>query len=387
MRIAIISYQYDETKGGVEACVADLSRQILSHNHELHIYCAKRSPAVPPEITFHHVPVTKFWSPLAVSSFARNAARILQNASYDVVHSFSRTYYQDIYTIGGGAHAAYVRETHPWANTRLGRRLMALNPRYRAIVGVEKKQFSPGNYKRLTAVSKLTKHEVVEEFGVPSEDITVIYNSVDPARFSPERLLPLRGDVRGRLGITRDEAAILFVGTGWQRKGLKTLFEAMPRLQDSRTKVIVVGHGDINAYAKIAEKFGIGRRVIFAGRSSHVEEYYAAGDLLVLPSFHEAFGNVVLEAMASSLPVVCSKTVGASEIITDGIDSVIVDDPHDAVALARRIDWLLKPDRRREIGARALLTASTHSHEENYRQTMSVYEEVVRMKGSAHSRK
>jgi UDP-glucose:(heptosyl)LPS alpha-1,3-glucosyltransferase len=342
---------------------------------------------VPSGITFHQVPVTTFWSPLAVKSFARNSARLLQNASYDIVHSFSRTYCQDIYTIGGGSHAAYVRETHPWTNTLPGHRLMALNPRYRAIVGVEEKQFNPKNYKRLTAVSELTKREVVQEFGVPPDDITVIYNSVDPRRFSPERLLPLRDGVRGRLGLAKDETAILFVGTGWQRKGLKTLFEAMRLLHSIKTKLVVVGHGNVKAYAKLAEKLGVRQRIVFAGRSSYVEEYYAAGDLFVLPSLHEAFGNVVLEAMASSLPVVCSRTVGASEIISNGIDSLVVDDPRDAAALAGCIDLLLEPEKRNEIGSSALLTASKHSHQENYRQTMSVYDEVVRMKDATGLRK
>jgi UDP-glucose:(heptosyl)LPS alpha-1,3-glucosyltransferase len=241
-------------------------------------------------------------------------------------------------------------------------------------------QFSPGNYKRLTAVSELTKREVVQEFGVPPEDITVIYNSVDATRFAPERLLPLRDDARRRLGISEDETAILFVGTGWQRKGLRTLLEAVQQLDNIKTKVIVVGHGDIKAYTKIAKGLGIGPRVIFTGRSSHVEEYYAAGDLFALPSLHDAFGNVVLEAMASSLPVICSKTVGASEVISDGVDSLLIEDPRDAAALSERINILLEPVKRREIGARALVTASKYPHAENYRQTMLVYDEVLRMK-------
>jgi UDP-glucose:(heptosyl)LPS alpha-1,3-glucosyltransferase len=380
MRIALVVYQFDETKGGVEGCVADLSRQMLSHDHEVHVYCAKRGRQVPSKIIFHQVPVTKFWSPLAVRSFARNSARMLQNASYDVVHGFSLTYCQDIYCIGGGSHAVYVRETHPWADTLFGRPLMALNPRYRAIIAVEKMQFSRGNYKRLTAVSEVTKREVVQEFNVPPEDITVIYNSVDATRFAPERLLPLRDDVRRRLGIFEDETAILFVGTGWQRKGLKTLLEAIQRLHSMKTKLIVVGHGDIKAYTKIAKGFGIGPQVIFTGRSSHVEEYYAAGDLFVLPSLHDPFGNVVLEAMASSLPVICSKTAGASEVISDGVDSLLIEDPRDAAALSDRITILLDPVKRGQIGARARITASAYPHAENYRQTMLVYDEVLRMK-------
>jgi UDP-glucose:(heptosyl)LPS alpha-1,3-glucosyltransferase len=86
--------------------------------------------------------------------------------------------------------------------------------------------------------------------------------------------------------------------------------------------------------------------------------------------------------MASGLPVVCSKLTGASEIITDGTDSLLVEDPRDAAALAERIKVLLDPQKRKEIGARARLTAQKYSYEENYRRTMQVYDDVLRMKKS-----
>jgi len=326
------------------------------------------------------VPVTEFWSPLRVRSFARNSAKFLREDSFDIIHGFSRTYYQDIYRIGGGCHAEYLRQTYPWARSLPGRVFIALNPRHRAIMGVERKRYDRRNYKRLTAISELTKREIVREFGVPPEDITVIYNAVESARFAPERLQALRPKMRGKLGLGADETAILFVGTGWQRKGLRHLIEALPLLDDAKTKLIVVGEGDSRAYGRITAEHGVSSRVIFAGHSSRLEEYYSAADLFAFPSLHDAFGTVVLEAMASGLPVVCSKSAGASEIITDGADSLLVEDPRHAAALAARIRLLLDPAQRREIGARARLTAQKYSYEENYRRTMQVYDEVLRLK-------
>ena len=382
MKVALVIYQFDETKGGVEAYVANFSRQLLAHGHEAHIFCAKRGGSAPGGLVFHDVPATKSWSPLTVRSFARNSARMLQKESYDVIHGFSRTYYQDIYRIGGGCHAEYLRQTYSWASTLFGRIFIALSPRHRAIIALEKMRYDRRNYKRLTANSELTKREVAREFNVPPEDITVIYNPVDAARFAPERLLPLRAGMRKKLGLAADETAILFVGTGWQRKGLRHLIEATPLLDDAKAKLIVVGEGDIKAYTKIAASLGIGSRVFFAGRSSRVEGYCAAADVFAFPSLHDAFPNVVLEAMASGLPVVCSKLTGASEIITDGTDALLVDEPRDAAALAERIKVLLDPQKRKEIGARARLTAQKYSYEENYRRTMQVYDDVLRMKKS-----
>lgn len=382
MKVALVVYQFDETKGGVEAYVANFSRQLLAHGHEAHVYCAKRSGEAPEGLTFHDVPVTRFWSPLAVRSFAENSARMLKEESYDVIHGFSRTYFQDIYRIGGGCHAEYLRQTHAWARTVAGRMFIALNPRHRAIMALERKRFDRKNYKRLTAISELTKREIAREFGVPPEDITVIYNAVDAGRFSAERLGPMRGKMREKLGVRDDEAAILFVGTGWERKGLRYLIEAMKRIEDAKTKLIVVGEGDVKAYQKMAGRIGVGGRVVFAGHSARVEECYAAADMFAFPSLHDAFGTAALEAMASGLGVACSRLAGASEIISDGADGLLVDEPRDAGALARQIGVLLNPAKRKEMGEKARVTAGKYSYAENYRRTMQVYDEVVRMKSS-----
>ncbi len=378
MKVALVIYQYDERKGGVEAYAANFSRRLLAHGHEVHVYCAKRGGEVPDGLAFHDVPVTKFWSPLKVKSFARNSAKMLQGESYDVIHGFSRTYFQDIYRIGGGCHAEYLRRTYTWAATPWGRAFTALNPRHRAIVALERKRFDRKNYKRLTAISELTKNEIVSEFDVPPEDITVIYNAVDADRFSPERLRPLRGKTRERLGLTREDIALLFVGTGWRRKGLRGLVDAVAALKNPKLKLVVVGGGGRSTLADTPKAL---ESVIFAGYSAHVEEFYASADIFALPSLHDAFGTVALEAMASSLPVVCSRLAGASEIITDGEDSLLVDDPRDVKALASKIEILLDEAKRNAMGKRARKTAERYSYEKNYERTMDVYEQVLRMKG------
>lgn len=383
MKVALVIFQFDETRGGVEGYVANFSRQLVAHSHEVHVFCARRSPIPPEGITFHGVPVTRFYSALTVRSFARNSARMLAREEFDIVHGFSRTWRQDIYRIGGGCHSEYLRQTYPWANTAHGRLFIALNPRHRAIIGLERKRFDRRNYKRLTAISELTKREIAREFNVPPEDITVIYNAVDASRFEPARLLPARINARERLGLAGKDTAILFVGTGWQRKGLRHLIEALPQLGDANAKLVVVGEGDEQAYTRIAQSAGVAPRVVFAGRSSRVEEYYSAADIFAFPSLHDAFGTAALEAMASSLPVVCSALAGASEIITDGEDSLVVQNPRDSAALAAKIKILLDPARRMALSARARATALKYSYEENYRRTMLIYDEVLEMKRAA----
>jgi UDP-glucose:(heptosyl)LPS alpha-1,3-glucosyltransferase len=378
-------YHFDEAKGGMEAYVANFARQLVSHNHQVHVYTGNRRTEVP-GIVYHRVPVAGFWSPIRDLSFAANSARFLRKQSHDVIHGFTKTYHQDVFRIAGGSHAEYLRQTHPWTGTRWGRAVLGLNPRDRVIIALEKKTFKRGNYVRLTANSRITKQEIVDEFGVPPEDISVIYNPVDGERFAPKRIQHYRNPTRERLGIRPDQIAVLFVGTGWARKGLRYLIEALASMKSSRTKLIVVGAGDARSHLRIAEAAGVGERILFTGPTSKVEEYYSAADVFALPTLHDAFPNVVMEAMAASLPVLSSRFAGTSEIVTSGRDAIIVKEPRDVASLAAALQKLAEPEARRLMGAAARKTALKYTPDENYRRTMEVYDEVVREKQARRER-
>jgi UDP-glucose:(heptosyl)LPS alpha-1,3-glucosyltransferase len=83
-------------------------------------------------------------------------------------------------------------------------------------------------------------------------------------------------------------------------------------------------------------------RIIFAGRQEAVENYYAAADVVVLPSLQEAFGNVVLEALAAGLPVMVSRDVGAAEILRGSLAQGIVDLNKGSQGVETKLLWLLE---------------------------------------------
>jgi UDP-glucose:(heptosyl)LPS alpha-1,3-glucosyltransferase len=117
-------------------------------------------------------------------------------------------------------------------------------------------------------------------------------------------------------------------------------------------------------------------RIVFAGRQAAVEDYYGAADILVLPAFQEAFGNVILEALASGLPVVTSPTVGAAEVLTGDLEQGIVSNPDDKQALAQKISQMLDGVRWPVLARAARETAERHSwkryFEELQRQLLMV---------------
>jgi glycosyltransferase involved in cell wall biosynthesis len=182
-------------------------------------------------------------------------------------------------------------------------------------------------------------------------------NGVDARRFHPE----VDGSaLRDHYGLQPGEHTLLFVGAldrAHYFKGVDVLFQALGRISDPGLRLLVVGDGDMRAaYQRQAMALGLGSRVIFCGRvpDADLPAHYAACDLLVLPSttMGEAFGIVLLEAMACGKTVVASNLPGVRSVVDHGHDGVLVR-PGDADDLAIQIDRLLADaSRRQEMGQR-----------------------------------
>ena len=110
--------------------------------------------------------------------------------------------------------------------------------------------------------------------------------------------------------------------------------------------------------------------------------YYAAADVYVHPTFYDPCSLVVLEAAASGLPVITTLANGASDLLHDGLDSVLLSDPGDAEELARQMQRLGDGPLRRAMGAAARRTALEHTLAHNVDQILAVYQEAIALRQS-----
>jgi glycosyltransferase involved in cell wall biosynthesis len=213
-------------------------------------------------------------------------------------------------------------------------------------------------------------------------------NGVDAQRFHPA---VDGGPLRDRLGLAPADAVILFVGgldSAHFFKGVGNLLQAVAQLRDQHVKVLLVGDGNLRpGYQQQAAQLGLGNRAIFCGRVSDAElpAHYACSDLLVLPSttMGEAFGVVLLEAMACAKPVIASNLPGVRSVVSAGQDGLLVQ-PGDVPDLAAKMQALLDDaQRRHEMGQRGCAKV-----EERYAwpkiipRLVQVYEEVLGSRGA-----
>jgi glycosyltransferase involved in cell wall biosynthesis len=184
------------------------------------------------------------------------------------------------------------------------------------------------------------------------ERLVEVPNGVDGSRFNPNMLSPERlAALREQYGIEKDAFVFLFVG-GLDRahyfKGVEVFLNAFAQLVGSAetpVRLLIVGDGDLReTYQAQAAKLGIQDRVTFSGRiaDSDLPSHYALGDALVLPSttMGEAFGVVLLEAMAMGKPVIASNLPGVRTVVEDGVDGFLIK-PSDVDDLAAKMTLLL----------------------------------------------
>jgi UDP-glucose:(heptosyl)LPS alpha-1,3-glucosyltransferase len=375
VRIALIRQRFTPG-GGAERYVARLSEGLSAVGHEVHLF-AQRWAGATPGVRVHRVPVIPVPGFLRLLSFAWAAHRISRRGAFDLVQSFDRTLFPDLYRAGDGCHRAWLVRRRTLGMGRLGF-LDGVNPMHRSLLALERHLFQ-GGCRRIIANSRMVRDEIRRYYGTPAERIQVLYTGVDLARFRPPASPAERAESRRVLGIPPEASMLLFAGSGFERKGLRFLLDALGRLRGVPGLLLwVLGGGDTHGARLRAEQLGVADRVNFCGVVVDPERWMAAADLFVLPTVYDPFSNACLEALACGLPVITTRANGMAEIMEEGRTGAVVADPRQAETLADRIMGFLQPARREERRLAARSAAEAHPAEAHFAEMQGVYTELVR---------
>lgn len=221
----------------------------------------------------------------------------------------------------------------------------------------------------VVAVSQKVRGELVQ-IGVPAERIRVILNGVDPHEFRP-------GPAdRRALGLAEGVPLALFAGDiRTPLKNLDTVLHALQQVPDLHLAVAGATAG--SAFPQLAASLGLAGRVTFLGFRADMPELMRAVDLFVFPSRFDSCPLVLLEAMASGLPIVTASTVGASELVSSGC-GIVVPEPDDRAALAQALRKLAGDAAERgKMGAAARAIAERHGWQAMARSYVQLYQELA----------
>lgn len=353
MKVALVIEKFSPAGGAERQCV-NLARGLVARGHEVHVFA--RTIAEGKGYVAHPVAVDGMFRHM---SFDVQSRKLLEKESFDIIHSFTRTSYQDILRLGGGTHREYLIRTDP-AYSFLGRLWRKIRPKERFELTLEQESFASRMTRKIVAVSQRVKDEVVRHYGVAADKIVVIHNGVDPNEFKPSA--EARRLIRNQIGLEDGQYMLLFVGSGFRRKGLESAIAAVDRVPSAR--LVVAGEGSVRPHP----------RVLMLGRRTDVSHLYAAADAFIFPTLYDPFPNACLEAMASGIPIIVSRVAGVSEII-DG-DSIVVEEARDVDALAAAVKKLEDPAVRKPMGEAARRKALAHPMEGVLDANLQLYEAV-----------
>lgn len=376
MKIAIVRKKYNPF-GGAERYLNLLSTHLVHEGHEVHLFANQWPAGQDGGVIFHRIPMIGGLSLLKVWSFAIAAWFALRRFDADVIFSNERLFSQDIFRASDGVHRTWLhlRMRHASVFKKLS---LAINPLHGSVRFFDWYIFNQRAFRKIIAPSEFIKRDILQTYPhVREEDIHVIYNGVDLDRFHPENKSRYRDITRKDLGITGTDSLFLFVGTGFERKGLKYAIESLQYLP-ANIFLAIIGKGRTPFYKTLAKEIGVQERVRFLGPVEGVERYYAAADLFVAPTLYEPMANVILEALATGIPVVTSRDCGNAEIITDGEDGWIIHDPADAREIALRVNTAMERAGKPETERLTRKKAEEFTLQRTVREIMDVISSVVK---------
>lgn len=336
--------------GGAERILARMLAALGEHAVRLTVVTRRWDGAgADPDITvvrcdpFH---VGRLWREI---SFARAACRALAPLEADLIQSQTRIPCCHLYRAGGGVHRVWLRERNRARGWR-GALGQSLSLYHRHKLAEEARLYASPMLRAVICNSRMVAGEIREEYGVDPARLRVIYNGVDSDHFRPGTQRAESLQVRARLGIHPEAPVFLFVGSGFERKNLAGAVRALAQVSRPDVQLIAVGQDkQAGRYRALARRLGVGRQVHLVGPQNDVRPWYGAADALVLPTLYDPFANVVLEAMASALPVITSLKCGAVDLIESGRNGLLCD-ALDIAALAAHMERLYDGRARERIG-------------------------------------
>jgi UDP-glucose:(heptosyl)LPS alpha-1,3-glucosyltransferase len=372
MKIAFVVHDYRRREGHSRYVVELATR--YAECHEVHVFANHIEAEPDSKIHFHRVPAWRRSALISILSFAVQATFYVRG-KFDVIHN------QGLCGWRGNVYTAHIcnRAWHRALRGVAGRLTLKEWISGTTLGALEHLFYRWARKCQVIAVSGRIAEDLRSCYHAQAP-ISVVYHGVDAASFRPARENPLRGEVRAAYGWKEDDVVFLFVGD--LRKGARQCLEALAKLPAG--KLLFVSRSDAGQFRQLAAELGLGERAVFGGATGQVERYYAASDAFVLPSHYDSFALVVTEAMASELPVIVSSEAGASELIRDGVNGLLLEDFEDSAELAAKMRVLIE-DRAlaARLAAEGRRTAEQRSWDVTAGETMKVYERQLREENGA----
>ena len=227
--------------------------------------------------------------------------------------------------------------------------------------------------------------KIMENYGIKNR-IEVIPNAIHLISFKEDDELK-RTEIKKKYNLKEDDKIILFVGRVASEKSIDTIIKALEIIKkrdNNKVKLLIVGNGPaMDELQQLTRTLKVEKDVVFAGTVSNeeIQHYYKMAYLFTITSTSESFGIVIIEALASGIPVLAVRAPGAADILTDDLDGLLVDD--DVEKFADALEKIIRePELREKLSKGALKTSEKYNIDTISERMLNLYREVIKIKKS-----
>lgn len=323
----------------------------------------------------------KLARPWRETLFARAACQTLRHYPNSLVQAHERIPCCDIFRAGDGVHAAYLQQRRR-GETTTGKLTLAASLFHHNTLKLERTMFASPRLQAVIVNSEMVVDDLARHYDFPRARIRLVPNGIDLQRFSLEVRAQHRATTRKQLGIALRAPLALFVGSGYERKGLARAIQASARAGDDIHLVVIGRDRRPAAFQALAKRAGLGERFHLVGPMADPVPYYAAADALILPTIYDPFPSTVIEALACGLPVVTTTGCGARDIVRR-LDPALAVDAFDSGGMTHGLRRAFELAARPSTANAARTIAEPFDIETMVQRMLSVYEEF--MPGSCKS--
>ncbi len=394
MKIAIIIERADISLGGAERSVSELSEALTELDMQVHILAATGWGDTH---NAHILCKEKAGKRVGFHEFAKLLKNHLSENHYDIIHSVLPFDFADVYQPRGGTYAESIeRNAASYRNKLIEsyKKLTAFtNLKRNALLRAEHNLSQNQNGPAILALSQYVADQFKHHYHTPEHRITLIHNGVKTDKpVDSEQADKLKVKIITDLGAKEADKPVLllFAANNFRLKGLDCLIEAMKRTGTDKKErtayLIVAGHGKIQKYQRLANESSLsnnGKKIIFLGPVSQIQNALSIADVAVLPTFYDPSSRFILEALGAGKPVITTRFNGATDLFTSERHGKIIDSPDNIKALTEAINFFTNTNNIRKTSEAIIKNNIKEkiSIERVAGQLVDIYESILQKKG------
>ncbi len=253
-------------------------------------------------------------------------------------------------------------------------------PRYRHFESLERAVFQAGKPTHLLLLSETEQAHYQRYYGTEPRRLHLLPPGIAKREYTEETQAATQARIRASFGWAKEEAIMLFVGSGFRTKGLDRAIRGLASLPTSlreRSRLVVIGRQGPGYFRLLSRALGVADRVSFLGGRDDVVDFLLSADLLVHPAYSENTGTVLLEALTAGLPVMTTDVCGFAPHIQRADAGLVIQSPFHQEEFNSKLREALLSDRHAQWRRNALTYAGDHDLYSRHSKAAELIERIM----------